>query len=198
MPCNGFIFLTLFKPRYILVKRLFPKYFYWDNWGFYFIYAPLGIVWIYYAFRARSFWFFSPVNPSLIFSGFEGGRKQIMYSHLPKWSYPTTIIVKPDYSLNDIKNAMRSAQLSFPVAIKPDKGMQGVLFRIIDNDDDLMNYHKKFNGHYVLQTFVDLEFEFTVFHIRYPGEEKGKITGFILKDYLQVTGDGKRTLAQLI
>jgi hypothetical protein len=39
--------------------------------------------------------------------------------------------------------------------------------------------------------------EFSVFYIRYPGETKGKITGFILKDYLHVTGDGKKTLEQL-
>jgi hypothetical protein len=40
--------------------------------------------------------------------------------------------------------------------------------------------------------------ECSVFHIRYPGQLKGKVTGFILKDYLAVTGDGKLTLLQLI
>jgi hypothetical protein len=45
---------------------------------------------------------------------------------------------------------------------------------------------------------VDLALEFSVFHIRYPGESKGIVTGLIVKDLLHVTGDGKKTLANLV
>jgi hypothetical protein len=76
--------------------------------------------------------------------------------------------------------------------------MQGVLFRVIESEEELIKYHKIVGVNYIIQTFIDLPMEFSVFYIRYPGEAKGKVTGFILKDYLHVTGDGKKTLEQLV
>jgi hypothetical protein len=55
------------------------------------IYAPLGFLWMYYAIKTRAFWFFSNVNPTLEFSGFEGEPKKEMYDQLPKQLYPNTI-----------------------------------------------------------------------------------------------------------
>jgi len=53
-------------------------------------------------------------------------------------------------------------------------------------------------GDYLVQCMVELPMEFSVFHVRYPDEQKGKVTGFILKEYLSVTGDGNSTLLKLI
>ena len=92
---------------------------------------------------------------------------------------------------------MEKAGLKYPLVGKPDTGMQGVLFRVIRNDEQLKIYHSKAGEPYILQTFVEYPYEFSVFHIRYPGETKGKITGLIVKDYLHVTGDGKKTLGEL-
>jgi hypothetical protein len=40
--------------------------------------------------------------------------------------------------------------------------------------------------------------ELSIFHVRYPDEQKGMITGMIAKEYLQVKGDGRSTLRKLI
>lgn len=180
------------------MSRLWKRITNWELWPFYVIYAPLGFVWLYYAIKARAFWFFSNVNPTLLFSGFEGETKKEMYDQLPKSLYPTTVYINTDTSLSAIKNAIANAGINYPFIAKPEVGMQGILFRKIESDIELQAYHEHIPVDYVIQDLVMLPMEFSVFHIRYPGQTKGKVTGFILKEYLIVEGDGKSTLLKLI
>lgn len=161
------------------------------------IYTPLGFVWMYYAIKARAFWFFSPVNPTLEFSGFEGETKMEMYDQLPKQYYPKTLYVSHDKNVDQLVGEVTSA-FNYPVIAKPQIGMQGILVRKIKSDQQLKDYHEHIPVDYLIQDFVDLPLEFSVFHIRYPGSTKGKVTGFIQKEYIEVVGDGSSTLLQLI
>ncbi|HET9744777.1 MAG TPA: hypothetical protein VFP97_03630 [Chitinophagaceae bacterium] len=180
------------------MKRFFKKVFNWELWPFDLMYAPLGVVWLYYSLKARSLYFFTPTNPGLPFGGFEVGSKMEMYSQLPAGTYPTTILIRPSYTVEQIKAELSANNLAYPFVAKPDEGMQGILFRVIDSEKELIKYHSIAGIDYILQTFVEFPMEFSVFYIRYPGETKGRVTGFVLKDYLQVTGDGKKTLEQLV
>lgn len=170
----------------------------WENWPFFLIYAPLIFLWIYYAIRARAFWYFSPVNPTLEFAGFEGEGKREMYDQMPLKYYPSTIYIQPGLPEDELLHAIKLKQINYPLVVKPDRGMQGVLFRIIETEHQLKRYHSRMPEAYVVQQFVDLPMEFSVFHVRYPGESKGVVTGFILKEYLSVEGDGQSTLLTLI
>ncbi len=181
-----------------MLKRFVSRLFHWELWPFLVIYAPLGFVWLYYAVKAGAFYFFSNVNTTLTFAGFEGEAKSEMYIQLPENLYPKTLCVahyeEPVYILARAKEA----GIQFPFAVKPDVGTQGLMFRIISNVNELLSYHACLTGDYVIQSFVDLPQEYSLFYIRYPGEKKGKITGLILKEYLSVTGDGNSTLYQLM
>lgn len=181
-----------------LLKNFLKKIVDWEKWSYDVIYIPIYIVWLWYAIKASHFWYFTPVNPSLIFSGFEGGSKKEMYDQLPVWSYPATLLVTPADKMEKIKNDMQQAGLNFPVVVKPDSGMAGVLFRILKNENELKNYHSKIGEMYILQKFIDEFSEFSVFHIRYPGQIKGIITGLIVKDYLHVIGNNTKTLSVLV
>jgi hypothetical protein len=180
------------------MKKFFQKLFNWERWSYDAIYLPIDIFWLWFAIKARSFWYFTPVNPTLIFAGFEGGSKKEMYDQLPRWSYPATVYGNPEEDVSVVKSEMDHAGMNFPVVVKPDSGMGGVLFRILKNEIELKTYHEKVGELYVLQKFIDAWPEYSVFHIRYPGEQKGIITGLIVKDYLHVTGDGNKKLADLV
>lgn len=180
------------------MKAFFNKLFNWERWSYDVIYLPIDIFWLWYGLKARHFWYFTPVNPTLIFAGFEGGSKKEMYEQLPEWSYPTTIFIQPTDAFESIKDKMKAAGLQYPVVVKPDSGMAGVLFRIIKDDEHLKIYHQSVGELYVLQKCIDTGLEYSVYYIRYPGQTKGIITGLIVKDYLQVTGDGSKTLAALV
>jgi hypothetical protein len=180
------------------MNKFFQRVFNWELWPFNLIYAPLGFVWLFYAIKARSFYFFTPTNPTLIFGGFEAGSKMEIYQQLTAGSYPKTILIKPAHTIDEIKKELAENGLSYPFVAKPDEGMQGILFRIIESEEELCRYHKIVGVNYLIQTFIEFPMEFSVFYIRYPGQLKGKVTGFIIKDYLHVNGDGKKTLEQLI
>ena len=180
------------------MKRFIHRLFHWELWPFNAIYAPLLFVWLYYIIKAGRFWYFSNVNPTLSFSGFEGETKKEMYKQLPSHLYPTTIYVSPTEEPIYILKRLAEAGISFPFIAKPDVGTQGLMFQKIDTVNEWLHYHSYISADYVIQKYVDLPEEYSVFYIRYPGEKKGKITGLILKEYLFVTGDGHSTLLQLI
>ncbi len=180
------------------MKSFFHKIFNWEKWSYDVIYIPIHIFWLYYGIKAAHFWFFTPVNPTLIFAGFEGGSKKEMYDQLPPSSYPRTVLIDPGVDFKKVTELMEQMKLNFPIVVKPDTGMAGVLFRIIENETVLKNYHSLVGEPYILQEFIDELPEFSVFHIRYPEESKGVITGLIVKDYLHVIGDGNKTLITLV
>jgi hypothetical protein len=88
--------------------------------------------------------------------------------------------------------------LSFPVAVKPDVGRMGLMFRKINSFGELYDYHRRTTVDYLIQEFVDYPLEVSVFYYRFPGSASGTITGFIKKECLCVTGDGSSTLLQLM
>jgi len=180
------------------MKKFFKKIFNWELWPFYVIYAPLGVIWLFYSIKARAFYFFVPTDPTLVFGGFEGETKKDIYNQLPAWCYPKTFYVNPKQNFEEARPVIKNGGLNYPFVVKPNIGMQGVLFRVIESEDQWRSYHSSMPVEYVVQEYVQLPMEFSVFYIRYPNETKGIVTGFILKDYMHVTGDGRKTLEELV
>jgi hypothetical protein len=51
---------------------------------------------------------------------------------------------------------------------------------------------------YLIQEFIDLPYEVSVFYCRRPNKPKGEITALIMKHLPEVTGDGVATIAELL
>jgi hypothetical protein len=180
------------------VKKFFSKITNWELWPFSVLYFPIGFVWAWYCLRARSVWFFSSSNPTLTFGGFEGESKKEMYDQLPPFSFPRTIYILHDLGFDEVKKKITGNGFSYPFIVKPDVGMKGILFRRIDNDDQLRKYHERIPVEYIVQELIDLPVELSVFYYRHPTQQKGIISGLIQKELLEVYGDGKSTLWELI
>lgn len=143
-------------------------------------------------------WFFTASNPTLTFGGFEGESKKEMYEQLPISLYPKTIYISPSFSFPEVIKLFHENDFNFPVAVKPDVGMMGFMFRRIDNEEELKNYHHKIPCDYILQELVQDPLEVSVFYYRFPDQQKGTITGFLKKEIPEVIGDGKSSLKELI
>lgn len=180
------------------IKILFFRLAHWETWHYMAKYIPIMPVWLWYCIKARSFWFFTPSNPSLTFGGFEGESKKEMFDQLPENSYPKSIYVSHKMSFMQIKKLVAEHAFDFPLAVKPDVGMMGFMFRKIDSIDKLHQYHNTMPADYIIQHLVNYPLEVSVFYYRFPDEEKGNITGFLKKEFLQVTGDGVSTLWELM
>lgn len=155
-------------------------------------------MWAWYCLKARSFWFFTPSNPTLTFGGFEGESKKEMYAQLPPGSFPKTIYIQPNSPFELLLQSIFDADFTYPFIVKPDVGMAGILFRKIDSEKQLAHYHSKMPVEYLVQELVNLPIEFSVFYYRYPDSKKGVITGLLQKEPMHVIGDGKASLVQLI
>ena len=180
------------------IKKSFQRIFNWELWPFYVLYTPIGPVWGWYCLRARSLWFFSPSNPTLTFGGFEGESKKEMYEQLPPDSHPKTIYILHDLPFEEVKKKIFEAGFNYPFVVKPDVGMKGILFRKIDNTEQLEKYHHRIPVEYIVQDLVELPVEVSVFYYRHPTQSSGVISGFIQKELLEVYGDGKSSLWELI
>lgn len=171
----------------------------WELWPFYVLYFPLGPVWFWYCLKSRSLWFFSSSNPTITFGGFEGESKKEMYDQLPPGSFPKTIYILHDLPFDEVKRKVfDESGFRYPFIVKPDVGMKGILFRKIENEEQFVRYHHRVPVEYIVQDLVDLPVEVSVFYYRHPAQQKGVISGFIQKELLEVYGDGKSTLWELI
>lgn len=179
-------------------KRFWEKSTNWELWPFAIRYSLIAPVWLWYCLRSRSLWFFSPSNPTITFGGFEGEGKKEMYEQLPQSLYPKTLYIDPKDDFASVQQLMLKHGLDFPFVVKPDVGMKGLLFRKIDNEQELATYHRKMPFDYLIQELVDYPLEVSVFYYRYPGQDKGMITGFIQKELMDVVGNGQKTLWDLI
>ena len=179
-------------------NNFFERLVNWELWPFYLLYLPIGPIWFWYCLRARSIWFFSSSNPTLTFGGFEGESKKEMYEQLPKGSYPKTIYILHSLSFEDAKKQMEINGFSYPFVVKPDVGMKGILFRKIENEEQFKKYHEHIPVEYIVQDLIEMPLELGVFYYRHPDREHGEITGFFQKELLEVRGDGKSTLWELI
>ena len=170
----------------------------WEAWPFKLIYAPITPVWLWYILKSGAIWFFTPSNPKLTFGGMEGEPKKEMYDLLPNELYPTTFNALPQENFAAVTERLQKSGIPYPLIVKPEVGGQGVLFRKIDTEADLLNYHTKVPVQYIVQQMVHYPMEVSVFYIRHPKQSKGIVTGFLHKIPLQITGDGKHTVEELI
>jgi hypothetical protein len=121
-----------------------------------------------------------------------------MYDQLPPGSYPRTIYILHDLPFEDVKKRVAESGFAYPFVVKPDVGMKGILFRKVEDEDHLQKYHHRIPVEYIVQELVELPVEVSVFYYRHPTEMKGTISGFIQKELLEVYGDGRSTLLELI
>ena len=180
------------------MKRLFYRITNWEAWPFKLIYAPISLVWGWYMLKSGSVWFFTPSNPKITFGGMDGEPKKEMYDLLPKELYPATFNLMPQQSFATVKELLQHSGIKYPFIVKPEVACQGILFRKIDKEEELINYHAKIPVEYIVQEMVHYPMEVSVFYIRHPQDAKGTITGFLHKIPLQVIGDGKHTLEELV
>lgn len=189
---------TLILCLYYIMTNILKRITNWEAWPFKLLYAPLVPFWLMYILRARSVWFFTPSNPKITFGGMEGEPKKEMYDLLPNGLYPETIYVEPGISEEKLLNMLNESGIEYPFIVKPDNGGQGILFRKIDQQQQLLQYHRLVPDTYIVQALIKHPMEVSVFYIRHPNRMQGKITGFLHKVPLHVIGDGKSTVGQLI
>jgi hypothetical protein len=107
---------------------------------------------------------------------------------------------QPEHDLARARATLAAAGLRYSVVAKPDIGCNGTGVRLIPNEAALARYLHQFprRAPLMLQAYVPYEGEAGLFYIRRPGEARGRISSVTLKSSPVVTGDGRRSLRELI
>ena len=174
------------------------KLFHWEYWPMEAIYLPILPVWLYYAFKAKSLFFFSAANPSIKNGGMAMESKKEIYDIIPGKFIPKTLLIKKEALLSQILEDIIVSKIQFPFIAKPDIGMKALGVDQIHTEEELKEYSKKLHNDFLIQELITYPNELGVFYVRFPGESDGKITGIVQKKFLSVKGNGVNSILDLI
>ena len=176
----------------------------WEFWPMWPIYPPVVCYIAWLALRHRGLTLFTIANPAFpagggfvgeskseILKGLSGAGEFIARSELIAASANTTERIAQALAL------MRQRGFDYPVVLKPDVGERGAGVAIVRSDDEVAEFFGGFSGDTIMQEYVP-GLEFGVFYYRFPNEATGRILAITDKRFPAVTGDGVKTLEQLI
>lgn len=161
----------------------------WEFWPIWAAYLPV-IPWILaLGLRYRSLTLFTAANPGIETGGFVGESKsRILKALMPSGVVAPFRVVRPGEPVECDR---------FPVVLKPDVGERGSGVSIIRSREQLDRALDRLRAEAILQEYVP-GVEFGVFYQRTPDEARGRITSITEKQFPHVTGNGRRTLRELI
>ena len=182
----------------IAYRPFFIRLFHWEYWSFNTIYIPIYIVWIGLCIRARSFFFFAASNPSIKNGGFLNESKKEIAPLVPPGLHPKTIFFSLPCNGDFILEQLQKKGFSFPMIGKPDIGGRGRGVKALKDEEDLRTYVRTASMDFHIQEFVSYKNEVGIFYYRIPGQEMGKISGIVRKEFLKVNGDGVHSIYELV
>ena len=178
--------------------RRLTRWEFWPAWAFY---PPVVMYLLYLGLKHKNLTLFTAANPGIPDGGFIGESKYKILRQLElSGSVPRTMLLKPsgvDDLVDTAKHFMRREGLAFPIVLKPDVGQRGSRVSVIRSFGQMREYLAAAQGPVIAQEYV-AGLEFGVFYYRLPGWEKGQIFSITEKVMPVVTGDGKRTLEDLM
>jgi hypothetical protein len=177
-----------------------PRWLRWEFMPFWLFYVPVYVYLFVRAIRHRKLTWFLAANPGLRFGGFVEYSKDEMLRHFPEDVLPATRRFAAPPAAAAVLAAMGELGISFPVILKPDIGERGYGVAKIAGEAELTAYLDAWRdgAALLLQEFVSFRREYGVMTVRLPGEVGIRVTSVVIKESLEVVGDGASTLAVLI
>jgi len=199
---HGVVPLFSFRGRRLLLSR-WKRIRHWEFWPPQVFYLPLIPYLLGLGLRHRGLTVFTAANPCIPAGGFIGESKcRILYmlrsagDHVARWTSLSPEEGRPR-QLESIDAFLLENRLEYPLVMKPDQGQRGAGVAVIRSRSEASAYLEDHRQTVLVQEFAP-GLEFGIFYVRRPGSEQGEILSITDKRFLCVTGDGKRTLQQLI
>lgn len=170
----------------------------WEYWPFGIIQFPVILYFFWLSIRAKSPFFFSASNPGIVMGGMFGESKYDVLKKVPQRYTATTILVQSPCTKDRVLKMIDEHNFKLPIIFKPDLGERGFMVKKIATEQDIEQYLLKMKHDFLVQELIELPLEFGVFYLRFPHQDKGKVTSVVVKEMLSVNGDGRSTLQQLI
>ncbi len=172
----------------------------WEFWSPWFVYGPLLPWFIWLAIRYRGATVFTAANPAMPAGGLIDESKheilaQIDHPAIPPWLHERD--PGSSAAFERLETWRLDNGLQYPLVIKPERGERGSGVVFARDAESAQNHLAACQEAQIIQPFVSGP-EFGVFYYRLPGSDVGEIFAITEKRPLQLLGDGKRSLRQLI
>lgn len=171
-------------------------------------YIPVGFYYVWLAIKHRGLTLPSLANPSIYSGGICRESKSKILALIPEefaLNVPAWTVVRKQSADSETETAraveaLAAAGIDFPVVAKPDEGQRGAGVRLIESPEKLRCYLDSFQADVpiLFQRLASWESEAGVLWCRHPKEKQGRIISLTLKEFPRVTGDGRRTVRELI
>ena len=194
--------LATWRGRRLLLSR-WRRITRWEFWPRAIFYPPVVgyIAWL--AIRYRGLLKFAAANPGIPGGGFVGESKSAILAEFggsPEFVARFELVpagLPPGDRIAQGMAVRERFELEWPLVLKPDIGERGSGVAVIRSMPELEAYLEHTTDDTIVQEFAPGH-EFGVFYVRRPGDEKGWIFSITEKQFPSVTGDGTRTLEELI
>ena len=193
------------RGRRVLIGRV-KRIVRWEFWPLYVLYLPVVLYIFYLAVRYRSITVFTAVNPAIPAGGFKGESKNDIYAGLTRSRanadfLPAHVFIpagdNTDAKLRLAERSIDCLAKPYPVVLKPNAGERGRGVEIVRSREELAAAIGRIKREMIIQEYVS-GVEASIFYYRYPKAERGHIFSITEKQFPAVTGDGQKTLEELI
>jgi membrane protein DedA with SNARE-associated domain/pimeloyl-ACP methyl ester carboxylesterase len=194
--------LTTWRGRRMLISR-WRRLTRWEFWPAWVFYLPVITYVASLMFRFRSLTLFTLANPAIPGGGFVGESKAQILDNLKAASEfvaPSRLIPAQRPVSERWQAALNFVDErggKYPVIVKPDAGQRGSGVVIARNHAQLKKALERAEFDVLVQEFAEGD-EFGVFYYRYPNDRRGEILAITEKRFPVVTGDGRKSLEELI
>ena len=208
---SGLAFFALLSIRKRWIQRIrqrisicFQRIVKWEFWPAWLFYSPVAVFCAYLGICYRGFSLPTIANVNQKNGGIVGESKIEVLQTLMETSPDITsdaYLIPPGLLAERIDRVLYVCyrnEIRFPLVLKPDTAQRGAGFNKIQSLGEAERYLAQVSGPVVLQRYVKGPKEAGVFYYRFPNERKGNIFGITRKQFPAVTGDGVRTLKELI
>jgi len=176
----------------------------WEFWPAWLFYIPVALYYFWLAGRYRSLSLPTAANPGMATGGFVGESKFEILDQLHATD-PDSVAeaflldgrTTTDRLLS-LHRLCREHAVTLPFILKPDVGQRGNGVRLIKSWRDALDYLGEVEASVVLQRYASGRHEAGIFYFRFPGKGRGQIFSITEKIFPTITGDGVRTLEELI
>jgi hypothetical protein len=192
------------KPQQSLIGAYLNRQPWWirltnkEYWNANIFFVPLAVYVVYLAIKARSAFFFSAANPAIPTGGLVGESKADINDFIPPQYRPKTILFRRGDSFMTVKSEFEKAGLLFPVILKPVVGCRGLLVEKAESYADLLNHTQWYHSDFLIEEYIDYPVEGAVLYWKNPETGKSGIQSVTLKVFLNVIGDGKKSVDELL
>src|SRR5438876_5043274 len=194
--------LTMSILRQIVIAA--RRWTHWEFWPAWLFYVPVALYYFWLAVRYRSLSLPTAANPGLATGGFVGGSKfEILDQlHVTNPDSVAEAFLLDGWTTTDrllsIHRLCREHAVTLPFILKPDVGQRGNGVRLIRSMRDALDYLVEVEAPVVLQRYANGRHEAGIFYFRFPGKARGQIFSITEKIFPTITGDGVRTVEELI